>query len=292
MEVLHLAGMIHACPRPLISGDRIALAAPARFATAGAIEAATQAISAAGFEPILLPGLANREGQFGGTDAHRAQLLNEAFRDPEIRAVWALRGGYGCARLLPLLDGLAFRDDPTWLIGFSDVTALHGWASRQGVCSLHAPVAGTLASTENPELLWDALRHPEAYRFGRDLGVTDGRAVVGGNLSVLFSLQGTPWFPDVAQKWLLLEDLDEFMYHIDRMFNSFRIGGVLDEIQGILCGNFSDLKDNTRAFGQSVDNPFGRTAAEIILDHLPSHKPVAWGLPVGHGFQNRPVVLD
>lgn len=278
-------------PRALLPGDRIALAAPARFTTEPALRAAAAALRTAGFEPVIPEGILARDGQFGGDDAHRAAQLNAAFRDPTIRAVWAMRGGYGCARLLPLLDGAAFRADPTWLVGFSDITALHAWAAHQGIAALHAPVASTLGTTDHPGLLWDALRNPAQFAQARGLPVPHQRPVLGGNLSVLYSLLGTPYFPNLDGAWLLVEDLDEYLYHLDRMWNSLRLAGALDRIHGLLVGGFTDLRDNTQAFGQSVDNPFGRDLADMLREHVPAGKPVVWNVPVGHGRENRPVVL-
>lgn len=278
-------------PRPLQPSDTIALVTPARFTDSIAVEHACQAIFAAGFEPFIAPDLLARDGQFGGTDAQRAEQLNQAFRSPDVRAVWAMRGGYGCARILPLLDAAAFRKDPTWICGFSDVTALHAWSNRLGVAALHAPVAGTFASTLQAEQLWTALAHPEAHQHGRHLHLPDERPVVGGNLSVLYSLLGTPYFPDVAGVWLLLEDLDEYLYHLDRMLNSFRLAGVFERMHGLVMGSFTDLHDNTIAAGQTADNPFGRTLRDMVADHVPAGKPVVWEVPVGHGKENVPVVL-
>jgi len=278
-------------PRPLQPGDTIALVTPARFTDSIAVEHACQAIFAAGFEPFHAPDLLARDGQFGGTDAQRAEQLNQAFRSPDVRAVWAMRGGYGCARILPLLDAATFRKDPTWICGFSDVTALHAWSNRLGVAALHAPVAGTFASTLQAEQLWTALAHPVAHQHGRHLHLPDERPIVGGNLSVLYSLLGTSYFPDVTGAWLLLEDLDEYLYHLDRMLNSFRLAGVFERMHGLVMGSFTDLHDNTIASGQTADNPFGRTLRDMVADHVPAGKPVVWEVPVGHGKENVPVVL-
>lgn len=278
-------------PRSLQPGDAIALVTPARFTDSIAVEHASQAIRAAGFEPFHAPDLLARDGQFGGSDAQRAEQLNRAFRSPDVRAVWAMRGGYGCARILPLLDAVAYCKDPTWICGFSDVTALHAWSARIGVAALHGPVAGTFASTLNAEQLWTALAQPEAHQRGRHLNLTAERPVLGGNLSVLYSLLGTPYFPDVTGAWLLLEDLDEYLYHLDRMLNSLRLAGVFDRMHGLVLGSFTDVHDNTIASGQTTDNPFGRTLPDMVADHVPAGKPVVWDVPVGHGEENVPVVL-
>ena len=271
-------------PALLEPGAGILLAAPARFVTESQVEEAVAFIRTAGFKPIVPEGLLQRAGQFGGDDAHRAATLNAGFRNDEVRAIWAMRGGYGCGRILPLLDAPAFQLDPKWLIGFSDVTALHSWAQGQGVASLHAPVANTFAgsSESSKERFWKALTSeiPAARE-----------PVVGGNLSVLYSLLGTPYFPDCTGAWLVLEDLDEYLYHIDRMLLAMRLAGVFDKAHGLLMGDFSDLHDNTIADGQGIDNPFGQSIAEMVQTHWPQEKPIHWGVPVGHGYQNESLVL-
>lgn len=279
-------------PKYLQHGDKIMLVAPARFASAAVIQDAASAVLAAGFTPVIPPGLDSRDHQFagsadfdGGSDSHRASHLNFAFRDPTIRAVFALRGGYGSGRLLPLLDTSAYLIDPTWIIGFSDITALHSWSTNLEICSLHAPVASTLSSTllDDVTALWSALRGEFAY--------TPNVKITGGNLSVLYSLLGTPYFPDVTNSYLFLEDLDEYLYHIDRMFLAFKLAGVFEKADGLMIGNFSDLRDNTIADGQRSDNPFGRDLRKIISDHVPPNYPVKYDNSMGHGERNYPVVL-
>ena len=275
-------------PQPLTPGSCVALVAPARFASPELLESAATTISDWGYEPVIAEETRARDRQFGGTDAQRASALNAAFRDPDVGAVWALRGGYGCTRLLPLLDGRALQTHPTWITGFSDITALHGWASGLGVAALHAPVASTLASTDASDV--EALR--EVWRTGRPAAPQGSRRVVGGNLSVLYALLGTPHMPPLEGRWLLLEDLDEYLYHLDRMFVAFAQAGVFEAVEGVMVGTFTDLRDNTKAFGQAVDNPFGRTARDIIEEHVVGCGcAVEWDVPVGHGTRNAPLVL-
>jgi muramoyltetrapeptide carboxypeptidase len=272
-------------PKSLQPGDGVLLAAPARYVTAEQVAVAEAHIRAAGFIPVVYDGLLERAGQFGGTDEHRAAYLNDGFRDERVRAIWAMRGGYGCGRILSLLDSAAFQADPKWILGFSDTTALHGWAQGMGVASLHAPVANTFgqASSAVQAACWQALQGASTDAVGP--------AVVGGNLSVLYSLLGTPYFPPVDGAWLLLEDLDEYLYHIDRMLLALRLAGVFERIEGVLVGAFTDLHDNTIADGQSVDNPFGMSLPEIFARHVPSRTPVVHGIPVGHIADNEPLVL-
>jgi len=285
-------------PRYLKKGDKIMLAAPARFASAALIQEAASAVRAAGFTPVIPSGLEARDHQFSGdsdfeggstmpsgSDAHRAEIVNSAFRDKEVRAVWALRGGYGCGRILPLLDSEAYLSDPTWIIGFSDVTALLSWSINLGIAALHAPVASTYASTNeiHAEALWKTLRG--------EFDVVPNVKIVGGNMSVLYSLLGTPYFPNVEGSFILLEDLDEYLYHIDRMFLSFKLAGVFKKADGIIIGTFSDLRDNTILDGQATDNPFGLSLKEIISAHVSDNYPVKFDNPMGHGEMNYPVVL-
>tara|TARA_Y100000385_G_scaffold288667_1_gene355864 strand:+ start:871 stop:1767 length:897 start_codon:yes stop_codon:yes gene_type:complete len=272
-------------PEPLEPGDRIMLAAPARFVTEEQANSAVKFITEAGFVAVVPEGLFLRQGQFGGSDVHRAEVMNQGFAAPDIKAIWVMRGGYGCARILPLLNPEFFLDCSTWIIGFSDATALHGWANRLGTATLHGPVANTFASglPEEQSAFWASL--------GASHEAVQTSKVVGGNLSVLYSLLGTPFFPDCSGNWLMLEDLDEYLYHLDRMMLALRLAGVLDEVKGLLIGSFSDLHDNTIADGQSVDNPFGQSMEEIIRAHVPSDKPIHWNLPIGHGQKNMPVVF-
>ena len=274
-------------PKALQPGDGVLLAAPARFVTAEQVAAAEAHVRSAGYTPIVYDGLLERSGQFGGSDAHRSNYLNAGFADAQVRAIWAMRGGYGCGRLLPLLDAEAFAADPTWLVGFSDITALHGWAQVQGIASLHAPVASTYgqASESTREGMWRALEQRED---GRE---TEDAAVVGGNLSVLYSLLGTPYLPPIDGAWLLLEDLDEYLYHVDRMLLAFRLAGVFDRVRGVLVGGFTDLHDNTIADGQAVDNPFGQDVQQMLAQHVPANTPVVQGISVGHLAENESVIL-
>jgi len=269
-------------------GAKVALVTPARHASQEVADAASAAVRSWGLDPVMHPNTNQPHRQFGGTDAQRAAALNDAFADPEVGAVWALRGGYGCTRILPLLSAQTLRDNPTWIVGFSDVTALHGWANQAGVASLHAPVASTLASTDDDDV--SALT--EVLKTGDPTLDQLDRAVVGGNLSVLYAMLGTPHMPPLEGKWLLLEDVDEYLYHLDRMLVALTQAGVWDQVAGVMVGAFTDMRDNTLAHGQSVDNPFGMTAEDILASHLgPANCPVEWDVAAGHGARNAPFIL-
>lgn len=272
-------------PKYLKPGDKIMLVAPARFATKKAIQEAVSSVSEAGFTPVIPSDLDVKDHQFAGSDPHRAGHLNSAFRDQSIRAVFALRGGYGSGRLLPLLDYSAYLADPTWIVGFSDITALHSWSTNLGIASLHAPVASTLNSTfpSDVDALWSALRG--------GLPLNPKVKITGGNLSVLYSLLGTPYFPNVKGSYLFVEEIDEYLYHIDRMFLAFKFAGVFEKANGLMVGTFSDIRDNTLQDGQDIDNPFGLDLRGIISSKVPVEYPVTYDNPMGHGERNFPLVL-
>ena len=272
-------------------GDAIGLVCPARRITAEDLRPAIATIESWGWRVRLGESVGATDRQFGGDDATRARDLNAMMADPSIRAVMAARGGYGTARLLPALDAGPLRDDPKWLVGFSDLTALFGWAGREAnLPALHGPMPLTFADS-TPEAL-ESLRSALAgapiaidtpdHAFNRA-----GRAsapIVGGNLSVLYSLRGTPWFPDTRGAILLLEDLDEYLYHVDRMLLNLRLGGILDELAGLIVGGLSDMNDNAI--------PFGRTAEEIVREHVDGFDyPLAFGWPAGHVADNRSLVV-
>lgn len=274
-------------PLALRPGDTIALAAPARFCTAEQVHAMCELIARNGFEPHVPANILAREYQMAGNDAHRAAVLNTLLHDPNVKAILCMRGGYGAARLLPLL-ALTGGWSPPLLCGFSDVTAIHAAIQGIGGVSLHAPVGSTLltAPTRVQQQFFDVLRGActsiEAEAHAIHTGKATGK-LVGGNLSVLYSLQGTPWFPDLDGAILLLEDVDEMLYHIDRMMTNFKQAGVFDRIAGLLVGNFSSLRDNTPAFGFDTDNPFGANAREIIQHAVQGYNfPVCFDFPCGH----------
>ncbi len=276
---------------PLQSGDLVAIVCPARKSTRHDLAQAIDILESWGLRVRLGKSVGAEDRQFGGPDALRAKDLMDQLADPEVRAVFSARGGYGCARLLPLLDPAVLRGHPTWLVGFSDVTALHAWVSLQSqLITVHGPMPSTFAGTA-PEAL-EALRK---LLFGHEqellapphalnrAGSARGR-LVGGNLSVLYSLRGTPWFPDLEGAVLFLEDLDEYRYHVDRMLLNFRLGGLFEGLEGLLIGGMTDMRDNPV--------PFGREAEQMLAEHAGDVPyPVAMGFPAGHGADNFPLLM-
>jgi muramoyltetrapeptide carboxypeptidase len=221
-----------------------------------------------------------------GSDAERAAALNAAFRDSETRAVFCARGGYGTARLLPLLDGAAVVRDPKIVMGFSDVTGLlAGLYRRCGLVGFHGPVAATFSgdSAERrriAELLFSRSVPPLRGPGVRVLQPGTARGpLVGGNLSVFCGLLGTPFFPPVDGSLLFLEEVGEPLYKIDRLLTHLRLAGVLDRIAGLALGSWTDC------------GPLGDPET-LILERLSRRDvPVLGGLPAGHGPDNHPFAL-
>ena len=273
-------------PPYLQSGDRVAIVATARKVSPAEIEPTLRLLASWGLQPVVPDGLYASFGQFAGTDSHRAALLQQCLDDPTIRAVICARGGYGTVRIIDRLDFTAFSRNPKWIVGFSDVTVLHSHIRRTlGIPTLHAtmPLNIPAGADSHPYPSTDTLRRA---LFGQPLSYTlpphplgrPGSAqgpVVGGNLSILYSLCGSSSDIDTDGCILFLEDLDEYLYHIDRMMQNLRRCGKLQNLRALLVGALTDMHDNAV--------PFGRTAEEIILDAVADYGyPVCFNAPFGH----------
>jgi len=213
------------------------------------------------------------------------------FDDPEIKAIVCARGGYGTARLLDGIDLNTFAGSPKWIAGFSDITALHSCILMKiGTAVLHSAMPYTLKDKNDPGLssLIGVLRGDfpsyevkpvDLNRKGRGQGI-----FLGGNLSVLYSLTGTSYQIPTRGAILFLEDVDEYLYHIDRMMLNLKMVGMLEHLNGLVIGGMTDMKDN--------DIPFGRNAFEIIREAVePYDFPVCFGFPAGHQDPNLALVL-
>jgi len=267
-------------------GDKIAIISTARKVSFAEMEPAIAILNSWGLEVVLGQTIGAEHHQFAGSDDLRRADLQHMLNNPEIKAVLCARGGYGTARLLDDLDFSQFRQNPKWLIGFSDVTALHAHLYTQGFESLHA-IMPILFAREGSENAIESLRRilfrepinytTEPHAFNR-LGTGEGD-LVGGNLSILHTIIGTRSDFDYSGKILFLEDLDEYLYHVDRMLVHLDRCGKLQNLAGLIIGQMSDMKDNLI--------PFGQTPYEIIREHTARYQyPVCFGFPVGHEPQN------
>lgn len=277
-------------PITLQHGDKIALSAPARRICQEELQISIDMIEKAGYQVVFDDRLFGTDHQFAGSDLLRTSLLQEYLDDPCIRAVFFVRGGYGSLRMVDQLDFSRFEQYPKWLVGYSDITVIHGRLQQLGFESLHAsmPINFNDNSLQALQSLFNALENkPEAVTFAPQKYNRWGNVeaeVVGGNLSTLYSLLGSGLFPETTGRILFLEDLDEYLYHIDRMMLALKRAGKLRNMAGLLIGGMTSMNDNRI--------PFGKTAIEIIAEHTDEyHYPRCFGFPAGHLKDNRALVL-
>ncbi len=282
----------HQNPPYLNPGDKIAIVSPARSITFEEVYPAMKILQRWGLEVVLGTHVFSRSDQFAGTDAQRAHDLQHALDDDSIRAILCSRGGYGTVRIIDQLDFKRFMARPKWIIGYSDITVLHAHVSRHfGVETLHAAMPVTMKDDSAAETLESmrnvlfgtrisyALPSSTLNRDGEGEGV-----LTGGNLSILYSLAGSASMPDTRGKVLFLEDVDEYLYHVDRMMMGLKRGGHLEKLSGLIVGGMDRMNDNTV--------PFGKTANEIIAAAVAGYGyPVCFGFPAGHGEKNLALVF-
>jgi len=277
-------------PPFLQTGAIAGFSAPARKITEVELAPALKTIRSFGLKPIVDQMLFAASDQFAGDDAHRAQLLQRLLDEPEVKVVFFVRGGYGSLRIIDQLDFTAFSKNPKWLVGYSDITVLHARLQQLGFESLHATMPinfGENTPDAISSLLMTLKGIAPAYQFNSHPLNRQGEVVaevVGGNLSTLFSLLGSETFPETAGKILFLEDLDEYLYHIDRMMMAIKRAGKLSHLAGLIVGGMTKMNDNTV--------PFGLSANEIIAQHVESFDfPICFDFPAGHFTDNRALIL-
>lgn len=280
-------------PPLLKPGDRIGIVSPARFVSPDEIEGAIDWIREMGFVPVPGRHVYDRHRQFAGSDKDRAADIRDFFEDPEISCIWATRGGYGCIRLLPFLEGVDPAASPKWLIGYSDLTVLHAWLNEKfKIQTIHGPMLFSWDNSEETRESFNALGRvltEGAIEYEYDihpLNTAMGMegALAGGNLSMILSMRGTSMDLDVKDKILLIEDVDEYLYHIDRIMQNFRNSGWMDQLSGFLVGGMTGMNDN--------NVPFGQKAEEIISEiSINTNIPVVFGHPAGHIKRNMPLIL-
>jgi muramoyltetrapeptide carboxypeptidase len=280
-------------PAFLKPGDTVGIVATARKVTRDEIEPAVKTIESWGFSVVCGTNLYAEENQFAGSDELRTTDLQQMLDNTGIKAIICARGGYGTVRIIDKLNFTSFEKHPKWIVGYSDITVLHSHIHRHlGIETLHATMPLNFPGDGSSSSAVEALRktlfgETPDYQFipaplsrnGHERGL-----VVGGNLSILCSLSGTPSELETEGKILFLEDLDEYLYHIDRMMMNLKRGGKLDRLAGLVVGGMSQMRDNTI--------PFGRTAGQIIADAVKEYKyPVLFGFPAGHQDENLPLIL-
>lgn len=272
-------------PPSLQKGDKVAIVALASKLNPDDIQPAIQYMQDNwGLEVVVGESVGASYFGFAGTDEIRAGDFQKMLDDTSIKAIFSARGGYGSSRIIDTIDFTIFKQHPKWVIGFSDITAVHSHIQSLGFQSLHAPMPKTFMKDDY------SLETLKTFLFGRnqryeisgdDLdksGTAEGQ-ITGGNLCLLAHLIGSPSDISWDGKILFIEDVSEYLYNIDRMMIQLKRAGKLHNLKGLIAGSFTDSKEN--------DEPFGKTPYEIIAEHLAEYDyPVAYGLPAGHYIAN------
>lgn len=230
--------------------------------------------------------------QFSATDEDRLLDLQRMLDNPEIKAIIAARGGYGCSRIIDQLDYSAVLKSPKWIVGFSDLTAVLASLYQNGIAGMHAPMVKSMSqigAIEAAESLRSSLfgNFPEYNIPTHELNRTGHASghLIGGNLCLFAHLIGSSTDTDTKGKILFIEDVNEYMYNLDRMMIQLKRAGKLDHLAGLIVGQFSDMRDNSFP-------SFGKDANEIIAEHTSAyHYPVCYDFPVGHVADNRTMIF-
>jgi len=274
-------------PPLLKSGDKIGIVATGRKVNVHNIEPAHNIFKSWGMEIVVGPNLySNAHGYLGGSDSERISDFQQMIDNPDIKAIACARGGYGATRIIDVLDFSSLYKNPKWVIGFSDVTALHLKLFKGGIKSIHGTMPLLFANPES-KLSIESLRRslvgesdilaarPSSNnKFGKATA-----QVMGGNLSLIVDSIGTSTDPDTNGKILVLEEIDEYKYKIDRMLVHLRRSGKLDNLAGLVVGHMTDIKD--------PELPFGETIEEIVVSKIKQKNyPIGFNFPIGHENPN------
>lgn len=286
--------MNHITPPYLKKDDQVALVAPAGFlADEKPVIIAEQLLESWGLKGIRGQFVLEKEAYLAGSDAQRLEDLQKAMDNPKIKAIWMLRGGYGTMRILAKLDFKKFIQNPKWIVGFSDVTALHNVLHKLGFQSVHALMPVQLS--KGAKGAEHAIESLQKVLFGNEMEYTIpvspynkmGKAtgtLVGGNLSLLQSLLGSPNSIQTKGKMLFIEEVGEYLYRIDRLLQSLDAAGFFNGIKGLIVGDFSDIKND--------DNSNDKTYQELILAVVKDLDiPILFDFPAGHIPDNRALVF-
>lgn len=282
-------------PPYLKTGDTVAIVAPSGILKNrnDEVQQAIDLLQSWGLNAIVGKHVFSQADHFAGTDDERCEDVQKALDDPTISAIWCARGGYGTVRILDKLDYTKFKVHPKWIIGYSDITALHNQVHNEGFQSIHALMCVSL--TKDLEDIKETVATFKSTIFGNPVNYTlegstynrvgEARGqLVGGNLTVLHTMLGSKTSIDVSGNILFIEEIGEYKYHIDRMLQSLKRAGYFDNCKGVIVGDMSKLRKNTTLWGSSVE--------QLILDALADYDfPIAFNMPAGHEKDNRALVL-
>ncbi|MEO0507752.1 MAG: LD-carboxypeptidase [Bacteroidota bacterium] len=285
-------------PNSLKAGDTVAIVAPAGILKnrQASIQEATVVFSSWGLHVVLGKHLYAKDNHFAGTDEQRAEDFQKAMDDTSVKAIWCARGGYGTMRILDMLDYSNFKKNPKWIVGFSDITAIHGKLHQLCIQSVHGMMPtgvegqkmqseSTIKNLESLKkvLFGEALKYQVPSSFYNRMGKASGQ-LIGGNLSLLQACLQSDATLDTKDKILFIEEIGEYRYSIDRMLFSLKRAGYFKQLKGLIIGDISRIKVNT--------TPFGKSNEEIVLNVVKEYDfPVLFDFPAGHEKDNRALIL-
>lgn len=288
-------------PKALTKGDTVAIVAPAGILLhkEGVIKKAKMILESWGLHVVFGENIFNNGKHFAGTDEERLEDFQKALDSENIKAIWAARGGYGSVRILDRLNFSKFLNNPKWIIGYSDITAFHNHLHQLGVESIHGMMATSLQNeleeivesltTFKKALFGEALHYQiSSSDYNRiQTSSSPDKAIegqlVGGNLTLLASMLGSESQLNTDGKILLIEEIGEYKYSIDRMLQSLKRAGYFTHVKAVLVGDISKIKPNTTQWGSPIE--------ALILDALPKDVPVIFDFPAGHEFDNRALIM-
>ncbi|WP_418602253.1 S66 peptidase family protein [Hwangdonia sp.] len=282
-------------PPYLKAGDTVAIVAPSGILKnkLKEMEATRTLLKSWGLHTVVGKHVFNQANHFAGTDSERCEDYQNALDDPTISAIMCARGGYGTVRILDKLDYTKFKNHPKWLIGYSDITALHNQLHNEGFESLHAMMCTSMI--DDLEAIKETISTFKDAIFGKPLSYTlegseynksgsSSGQLVGGNLTLLHTMLGSETSIDVSGKILFIEEVGEHKYHIDRMLQSLKRAGYFDNCKGVIVGDINKIRKNTTPWGSSIE--------QLILDALADYDfPIAFNMPAGHEDDNRALIL-
>lgn len=282
-------------PPYLKAGDTVAIVAPSGVLNGrtAEIDRAKALLKSWNLNVVVGKHVFKKDHHFAGTDNERCEDFQNALDDPKIKAIWCARGGYGTVRILDKLDYTKFIEQPKWIIGYSDITALHNQIHNAGVESIHAMMCTSLIDKEDE--LQETIATMKQAVFGEALSYTlkgskfnktgtTTAPLIGGNLTMLHTMLGSETSIDTSGKILFIEEIGEYKYHIDRMLQSLKRAGYFNNCKGLLVGDMTKIRKNTTPWGTSIE--------QLILDALAEYDfPIAFNMPAGHENDNRALIL-
>ncbi|WP_233901133.1 S66 peptidase family protein [Tenacibaculum piscium] len=285
-------------PPSLLKGDTIAIVAPAGILKnrKNVIDKAKKLAQSWGLKVVYGNNLFKQENHFSGTDEERCQDFQDALDNPNIKAIWAARGGYGSVRILDKLDFSKFIENPKWVIGYSDITAFHNHIHNLGVETIHGIMGTSLQ--DKPEVIAKSIASLKKVLFGEKLSyqITASKynrniknnqkfsgELVGGNIAILTSMLGSDSQLSTENKVLFIEEIGEYKYSIDRMLQSLKRAGYFTKVSGVIVGDMTKIKKNSTSWGSAIE--------QLILEVIPKDIPVIFNFPAGHEPDNRALIM-